>query len=274
MANEPSTKEGAGKIGFRTLSHAGLQVQAGGKELLCDPWLIGSCYWRSWWNYPPVPRSLVDSLSPDFIYLTHLHWDHFQGPSLRLFPRDTQMLIPYDRYDRMVRDLAEIGMRNVREVRHGERIELAPGLAIRSYHFSPFVTDSAVVIEAGDVVLVNANDAKLAGAPLRQLLSDYPSVDFCLRSHSSANPRACFHVTDEPEVEVDDNEHYLRAFSLFIERVKPKFAIPFLQIIARACSRRWRSSARSRGAFACRSLWWKPFSAASRGRRPASSAAR
>jgi UDP-MurNAc hydroxylase len=212
---------------FQTLSHAGLRVNAGGRELLCDPWVIGSCYWRSWWNYPPVPRPLVDSLKPDFIYLTHLHWDHFQAPSLRLFPADTQVLVPYDRYERMVRDLHSIGMRNVREVRHGERVQLAPGLAIRSYHFSPFVTDSAVVIEAGDTVLVNANDAKLAGRPLRQLLADYPRVDFCFRSHSSANPRACFHVTDQPDVEVDDNEHYLRAFSLFIEKVKPRYAIPF-----------------------------------------------
>lgn len=212
---------------FQTLSHAGLRVRAGGKELITDPWLIGSCYWRSWWNYPPVPRALVDSLRPDFIYLTHLHWDHFQGPSLKLFPADTPVLVPFDRYERMRRDLKAIGMENIREVRHGERVELAPGLAIRSYHFSPFVTDSAVVIEAGDTVLLNANDAKLAGAPLRQVLNDYPRVDFCFRSHSSANPRACFHVIGEPDAEVDDNEHYLRAFALFIERVNPRFAIPF-----------------------------------------------
>ena len=60
---------------FQILSHAGLLVQGSGKTLLFDPWLVGSTYWRSWWNYPPVERSLVDSLRPDFIYLTHIHWD-------------------------------------------------------------------------------------------------------------------------------------------------------------------------------------------------------
>ena len=84
-------------VRFQTLSHAGLRVNAGGRELLCDPWLIGSCYWRSWWNYPPVPRELVDSLSPDFIYLTHLHWDHFQSASLRLFAPDTPVLVQIGR---------------------------------------------------------------------------------------------------------------------------------------------------------------------------------
>ena len=67
---------------FQVLSHAGLQVTAREKSLICDPWLIGSCYWRSWWNYPAVSKQLLQTLSPDFIYLTHIHWDHFQGPSL------------------------------------------------------------------------------------------------------------------------------------------------------------------------------------------------
>lgn len=212
---------------FQTLSHAGLRVEAGGVELVCDPWLLGSVYWRSWWNYPPVPRSLVASLKPDFIYLTHLHWDHFQADSLKLFPADTPILVPYDRYERMTRDLKAVGRTNVREVRHGERVVLGRELAITSFHFSPIITDSAVVIEAGDQVLFNANDAKLAGLPLSQVMKRFPKVDFCFRSHSSANPRACFHITDAPDEEVDDNDHYLRAFGLFMARVKPRYAIPF-----------------------------------------------
>jgi UDP-MurNAc hydroxylase len=212
---------------FQTLSHAGLRVGFDGRELICDPWLIGSCYWRSWWNYPPVPTELVSGLKPDFIYLTHLHWDHFQGPSLRLFDPATPIYVPFDRYARMRRDLAAVGMKNVHELRHGERAQLAPGLAIRSFHFSPFITDSAVVIEAGDVVLLNANDAKLAGAPLQQILTEYPKIDFCFRSHSSANARACHHVIGEPDAPIDDNEHYLRAFALFVERVNPRYVIPF-----------------------------------------------
>ena len=38
---------------------------------------------------------------------------------------------------------------------------------------------------------------------------------------------ACFHVTDAPDEEVDDNEHYLRAFALLMARVRPRYAIPF-----------------------------------------------
>lgn len=212
---------------LQTLSHAGLRINVEGHELLCDPWVTGSCYWRSWWNYPPVPKDLVATLNPDFIYLTHLHWDHFQAPSLRLFSPDTTIIVPYDRYDRMRRDLKDVGFENIIELKNGERVELAPNLALRSFQINPTVTDSAVAIEAEDTVILNANDAKFAGLPLKQILKQYPKVDFCFRSHSSANGRVSIKVTDEPETIHDDNEHYVRAFSLFMKAIKPRYAVPF-----------------------------------------------
>ena len=68
---------------FTTLSHAGLLIEHNGIKIVSDPWLIGSCYWRSWWNYPEPPLELIENLKPDYIYLTHLHWDHFHGSSLK-----------------------------------------------------------------------------------------------------------------------------------------------------------------------------------------------
>src|SRR6478672_8307857 len=141
------------------LSHAGLLVESHGRQLICDPWLIGSCYWRSWWNYPPVEPKLIASLRPDWIYLTHIHWDHFHGASLKLFSRDTPILIPFDRYTRIRHDLQRIGFTNVTELRHARQHALSAHLTVTSYQFSPF-TDSALVVEAEGGVILNANDAK------------------------------------------------------------------------------------------------------------------
>ena len=208
------------------LSHAGLLVESRGKQLVCDPWLVGSAYWRSWWNYPPVAPELIASLKPDWIYLTHIHWDHFHGASLKLFSRDTPILVPFDRYTRIRDDLAHIGFTNVVELRHGRRHELTDGFALSSYHFSPF-TDSAVVIEAEDTTILNANDAKFMGGPLGQILRHHPRIDFALRSHSSANPRSTFHYLDASQDEVDDVDGYSRAFCAFMYRVRPRYAVPF-----------------------------------------------
>ena len=211
---------------FQILSHAGLLVQGSGKTLLFDPWLVGSTYWRSWWNYPPVERDLVESLHPDFIYLTHIHWDHFQGTSLRRFPRETPIIIPMDTNPRLRGDLVKMGFARIHELPHGGTFDLAPGFRLTSWQFYPF-TDSAAVVECEGTVLFNANDAKFMGAPLGQILRRHGEFDFVFRSHSSANPRTCFDFMDKPEFRKEDPEGYLRAFAAFARATGARYAIPF-----------------------------------------------
>ncbi len=211
---------------FQVLSHAGLMVNSNDTTLLTDPWIVGSCYWRSWWNYPPVSRSLVNSLKPDFIYLTHIHWDHFQGPSLRKFPKTTQILVPKGNYGRIKRDLNQMGYHNIRELRHGQSVELSPGFKVTSYQFGVFL-DSALVIEADGVTILNANDAKFMGGPLKQIVQRHAPIDFTLRSHSSANSRLCYEITDAPETPVDDIEHYIHDFAEFAKATGARYAVPF-----------------------------------------------
>lgn len=211
---------------FRVLSHAGLLVEGAGRSLLFDPWLVGSAYWRSWWNYPPVDRALVDGLEPDFIYLTHIHWDHFQGPSLRRFHRETPILIPKDPNPRLRGDLAKLGFTRIRELAHGEAFDLAPGFRLTSWHFYPF-TDSAAVVECEGRTLFNANDAKFMGGPLRQILRRHGPIDFVFRSHSSANPRTCFDYLDDPARPREKGDRYLRDFAAFVRATGARYAIPF-----------------------------------------------
>ncbi len=211
---------------FQILSHAGLKVTCRGRTLLVDPWLVGSCYWRAWWNYPPVPPGLYEGLRPDAIYLTHLHWDHFHGPSLRKFPRDTRILCPSGHDDRMRRDLVAMGFTRVEELRHGVTVELGRGFTLTPYEFYPAL-DSALVIEGDGVTLFDANDAKFMGGPLNQILRRHPRIDFTFRSHSSANGRLCYDVVDGAPLEAARDERYLTSFSLFMRRVRPRYAVPF-----------------------------------------------
>lgn len=211
---------------FRILSHAGLEIIAKNKCLVCDPWLIGSTYWRSWWNYPPVEDELVNSIKPDYIYLTHVHWDHFTGPSLRLFQKDTPILIPKEPSGRMFQDLEKMGFSRIIELNHGQSYELASGFVITSYQFYVF-TDSALVAEADDIVLLNANDAKFMGGPLRHILKRHTNIKFVFRSHSSANSRIMYEFIDQPEVKYDEREHYIEDFAKFAEISGAQYAIPF-----------------------------------------------
>lgn len=211
---------------LQVLSHAGLLVRSQGKVLLMDPWLVGSCYWRSWWNYPPVAPELFDGLKPDAIYITHVHWDHFHGLTLKMFPRDTRILIPYERSTRTGRDLRAMGFSNILELPHGTGADLTDGFRLTSYQFSPW-GDSAAVVEADGVTLLNANDAKFMGAPLRQILDRHDRFDFAFRSHSSANNRICFRYTDDDSRHEEDPQIYCASFYNFMEKLRPRYAVPF-----------------------------------------------
>jgi UDP-MurNAc hydroxylase len=173
---------------FTILSHAGLLVEHQGVRVVCDPWLIGSCYWRSWWNFPEPDPKLIDNLNPHFIYLTHLHWDHFHGPSLKkLFDPKTVILVPKVTTRRMLEDLNWLGFHNIVEIPHGGSHRLGDDFVLHSYQFG-LTVDSAAVLSGGGVTLFNCNDCKFFGLPLAQVLGRHPRIDFIFRSHSSASP--------------------------------------------------------------------------------------
>ena len=209
------------------LSHAGLLVESdSGKQLVCDPWLVGSCYWRSWWNYPPVDKATIAHLKPDVIYLTHIHWDHFHGPSLELFGPQTLFLVPKGNYGRIKKDLATLGFRNVVELRHGETFDIGPSFRLTSYQFGIFL-DSAPLIECDGTKILNLNDSKHMGLTLSQIVKRHRPIDFVLRSHSSANSRMSYEFIDKPDEVVDDISRYAEEFASTAVAVGARYAVPF-----------------------------------------------
>ncbi len=169
---------------------------------------------------------MVDELDPDFIYITHLHWDHFHAPTLRRLGLDRHILVPKTPDRRIYRDLVDMGCTDVTELVHGRPFRIAPGFEITSYQFGHF-PDSTLAIQADGKTILNANDCKMIGLPLRQLLRRHPKIDFLLRSHSSANARLCFEIVDRGGTHVDDPSKYSAEFADFARAIGATYAIPF-----------------------------------------------
>lgn len=213
---------------FTILSHAGLCVEHQGVSLVADPWLIGSCYWRSWWNFPEPSAELLESIQADFVYLTHLHWDHYHGPSLRrFFGPETTFLLPKVCTTRMMDDLRSMGYSRFVEIPHGSTYEMAPDFTLCSYQFGVGV-DSAAFIKGGGVSILNANDCKLFGQPLRHLLRKQGRPDFALRSHSSASPIPyCVEDYKRDFGDLRTQADYIEEFARFAISIGARHAIPF-----------------------------------------------
>jgi UDP-MurNAc hydroxylase len=212
---------------LQIISHACMRIEHAGVVLLTDPWLRGSCYWRSWWNFPEPDEDLVQTLEPNYVYLSHLHWDHFHGASLKHFSKSTQFLIPFTSSSRFRKDLEYLGFKKILELAHGRPIQLAPDLKVTSFQFG-FSVDSALVVEGGGTTLLDVNDCKFFGLPLRQIQSRFSKIDFVLRSHSSASALPyCIDGYQARFANWRSQEDYISEFAKFSLHLGCRYAVPF-----------------------------------------------
>ncbi len=216
---------------FTVIGHAALHFDVAGTTILVDPWLAGSAFWRSWWHFPPSPDARSEWLAPDFVYLTHHHFDHFHYPSMRRIDRRTTVLIPKFGVDVMRGEVEGLGFANVRELPHGEVVELAPGVRVASYQYGP---DDSLFAVAGDgAVVVDVNDCKIRGRALQAVRDAFGDVDVMLKSHSWAQAYPfCYEADDPADLHLIERETYHRDFVAIARELQPRYAVPFGSMVA------------------------------------------
>jgi UDP-MurNAc hydroxylase len=216
---------------FTVIGHACLFIDTGAERILVDPWLSGSCYWRSWWHFPPNTPVRQEFLEPDYVYLSHHHFDHFHFPSLRRISKDVQLLIPRFGVDVMRDELDHLGFKHVTELPHGEVITLGSGARLASYQYGP--DDSAVVVERDGIVLADFNDCKIKGTAVRPMLKAFGAPTFLFKSHSFAQAYPnCYDIADPADATLMRREDFLETFIDALRELRPKYAIPFASMVA------------------------------------------
>lgn len=205
---------------LRTLGHATLALyddRADRPILITDPWLTGSCYWRSWWlEKPPTDEDIAWLAQAEHLYLTHEHPDHLHPPSLRRLRRDApdgalKVLTPTFPKMQMDGYLAEQGF-DVARVQPNRWRRIADTVQIMSL---PVLTnDSVLLIDTPKALLVNQNDVK-PGARFMKKLGELTRASgkrvILLRSHSPAGPAHSFFRNGERVQAVTDRNYVLAA---------------------------------------------------------------
>lgn len=215
---------------FTVIGHACLFIETGAVTLLVDPWLGGSCYWRSWWPFPPNTTIRPEHLAPDYVYVSHHHFDHFHFPSMRRLDRRARVLVPEFAVDVMRHEVRNLGFADVRELPHGVVTELPGGLRLASFQYG--LDDSALVVEADGVVLVDLNDCKVKGRAAEHLLRAFGRPTFVFKSHSWAQAYPnCYTAEDPRDLALLDRGDYAASFVDTVREMRPRWAVPFASMV-------------------------------------------
>ncbi|WP_236061623.1 Rieske 2Fe-2S domain-containing protein [Actinacidiphila acididurans] len=146
------------------MGHAGLYVETAAGSVLCDPW-VAPAFFGSWFPFPDNSDLDWDRYGrdADYLYVSHLHRDHFDPVTLRRHVRkDVTVLLPAYATAELENELRALGFTNFLRTRGGVPVE-RDGLRIMITALTgpgdgP-IGDSALSLDDGETVLLNQNDA-------------------------------------------------------------------------------------------------------------------
>jgi UDP-MurNAc hydroxylase len=146
------------------IGHAGLYLETAGGSILCDPW-FNPAYFGSWFPFPSNEDLDVDAIAhPDFLYISHLHHDHFDPEFLAArVSRQATVLVPEFPLDELRRELSDLGFTRFQTLPNGVTVDL-DGLRLMAATAigpsdGPF-GDSALAVDDGTARLLDQNDAR------------------------------------------------------------------------------------------------------------------
>jgi hypothetical protein len=187
------------KMHLQTISHATLLVspQADAPPVLAtDPWLVGSCYWRSWWLSNPPDAATIERVAQSrYVYITHEHPDHLHIPSLRRIAPGPTILVPDFLDMEMDGYLAEELGFEVRRLAPETWIDLGAGVQVMSLPYPS--NDSVLLVDTPTALLIDLNDVKPVSGFLDRIGQTTRAIEkprLVLRSYSLAGPACSYFV--------------------------------------------------------------------------------
>ena len=159
---------GGEKLQITSVGHAGFHIQTAAGSILCDPW-VNPAYFASWVPFPDNSeldwRSLGDC---DYLYVSHLHRDHFDERNLREnVNKDATVLLPDYPVPDLKRELEKLGFHRFVETEDSVKTTISGPkgsldvmiIALRAPADGP-IGDSGLIVSDGETTCFNMNDAR------------------------------------------------------------------------------------------------------------------
>ena len=140
-------------------AHSCVEFIYKGISVLTDPWLEGLAFMGSW-KHSPKPVIKPEQLTPDIIWISHEHSDHFHIETLKKFDKNTLILFPDFPNKRIETTLKKLNFINLLPLKFGERKTIS-GIEFTCYEPQSVWNDSILHMNIGGFNILNLNDAGL-----------------------------------------------------------------------------------------------------------------
>lgn len=146
------------------LGHAGFFIETAEGSILCDPW-FNPAYFGSWWPYPANTHISQDRIShPTYLYISHLHQDHFDPLFLaQHVDKSAGVILPAYPLPALEDALRRLGFTNFLTARDGDLIPVGQRLKVATRAYTAPADgplgDSCLFVDDGTTRLLNLNDA-------------------------------------------------------------------------------------------------------------------
>ena len=237
---------------IRYIKSACVSVESNGVKILTDPWLVDGEYYGSWCHYPPLEIDKEYFNSIDYIYISHIHPDHFSKKTLEIFNKTIPVLIHQYASPFLKMNIERLGFKVI-ELPHNQKTELKNGITIDilaadncnpelcakfmgcgivETKFKSTQIDSLAVISDGNNSVLNVNDCpyELAEESIEVILNKYKKINFLLVGYCGAGPYPqCFVLSDDEREKAEESKklQFLSQGEKYIGLVNPDFYMPF-----------------------------------------------
>lgn len=208
-------------------THSSLELTYKDFSLLTDPWIDGPAFMGSWLHYP---KPLIDAkdLTPDAIWISHEHSDHFHIPTLKKLNKNIPVYFPDFPNRRIEKRLREIGFHNVTPMPFGETFELTNNIKLTCFEPASLWNDSIVLMEFDDFKFLNINDAGLNDR-IAEIVYPVDLVASAFTWGASGYPLTWEHVSQEEKIEVmrNSNEGMLEMLKSSVDLYGADYVLPY-----------------------------------------------
>jgi UDP-MurNAc hydroxylase len=156
--------EGNNGMRITFVGHASMFIETDHGSILCDPW-FNPAYFASWFPFPGNEDLDLSRIgNPDYLYVSHLHHDHYDPQFLREHvSKDATILLPDYPMDHLAQELKGLGFHRFVRTRNSEPTKL-DGLRIMIMALvAPTdgpIGDSGLCVDDGETRVFNQNDSR------------------------------------------------------------------------------------------------------------------